>query len=243
MIHVGTSGWAYRDRSGRFYPAKLPPARWLEFYTERFSTVELNATTYRLPTRAQVQRWCESVGPGFLYTLKLSRLITHRKMLVPRIDEFIANYMERAACFDAGKLAQILVQFPPYLKRDEPYLAKFLDKLPTRYRYAVEFRHPSWFDPAVEHALRERDMAFCIHDYPGCVTPDVVTTNRLAYMRFHGHTALYAGSYPPDVLAVIARRARALAQRVNDVFIYFNNDVEAAAPHDALALRELLQPA
>ena len=240
MIRIGTSGWVYGDWRGRFYPKGVGQSRWLTYYAQYFDTVELNATTYRLPKEEQVRRWCQAVPAGFVYTVKLSRLITHRKTLPPRVDEFIENYMHRAACFEAGKAAQILVQFPPYLERDEKHLCAFLDKLPSHHRYVVEFRHPSWLVPGVEEMLRERGMAFCIHDYPGCRTKDVVTSPELAYVRLHGYVALYVGNYPRRSLQHWARRIRALAQQARDVFVYFNNDTAAAAPHDALVLRDIL---
>lgn len=240
MIRIGTSGWVYGDWRGRFYPKGVAQRRWLEFYAQHFDTVELNATTYRLPKEHQVRIWCETVPPSFLYTVKLSRLITHRRTLPPRVDEFINNYMARAACFDEGKVAQILVQFPPYLTRDDDHLRAFLDKLPRRYRYVVEFRHKSWLAAEPERILRERGMAFCIHDYPGMATRDVVTSPDLAYVRLHGYLALYVGRYPRRSLQHWARRIRALAERARDVFIYFNNDTMAAAPRDATVLRELL---
>jgi uncharacterized protein YecE (DUF72 family) len=240
-IHVGTSGWVYADWRGRFYPKGLGQSRWLSYYAQHFDTVELNATTYRLPKPEQVRRWCEAVPASFLYTLKLSRLITHRKTLPARLDEFIENYMHRAACFDAGKVAQILVQFPPYLQRDDEHLRAFLDKLPRDHRYVVEFRHPSWLHQDVQALLRERSMAFCVHDYPGCRTPDVVTSSELAYVRLHGYTALYVGNYPRRSLQDWARRICELAEQATDVYVYFNNDTLAAAPHDAAILRTLME--
>ena len=240
MIRIGTSGWVYGDWRGRFYPKGLGQKRWLAYYAQHFDTVELNATTYRLPKESQVRTWCETVPPQFVYTVKLSRLITHRRSLPPRVDEFIENYMARAACFERGKVAQILVQFPPYLERNDEHLRAFLDKLPREYRYVVEFRHKSWLAAGPERILRERGMAFCIHDYPGMRTRDVVTTPELAYVRLHGYLALYVGHYPRRSLQHWARRIEALAKRARDVFIYFNNDTMAAAPHDAAVLRELL---
>lgn len=240
MIRVGTSGWVYGGWRGRFYPEGLAQRRWLEYYAERFDTVELNATTYRLPKPEQARAWCEKVPPGFLYTIKLSRLITHRRTLPPRVDEFIENYMERASCFQAEKVAQILVQFPPYLERDDDHLRAFLGKLPSRYRYVVEFRHKSWLVPEIEEILRERNMALCIHDYPGFCMGDIVTATDLAYIRLHGYTGLYVGSYPKRLLQRWAARIHELAQRARDVFVYFNNDTDAAAPYDAGRLRELL---
>ncbi|MDQ6826843.1 MAG: DUF72 domain-containing protein [Candidatus Eremiobacteraeota bacterium] len=238
-FRLGTSGFTYGDWRNRFYPKGVSQSRWLAFYAQRFSTVELNATTYRLPKEAQVARWCDTVADNFIFTVKLSRLITHRKDLPPRLDDFIHNYMDRIGCFDRSKLGQILCQFPPFLERDDQRLEAFLDKLPAEYRYVVEFRHKSWNQEAVYQILRRRKMAFCIHDYPRAKTADVVTAD-FAYVRFHGYTSLYAGSYPKRTLQRWAKRLRAVGSRVNCTFIYFNNDVEAAAIGDAQYLRKLL---
>lgn len=240
MIRIGTSGWVYGDWRGRFYPRDVPQRRWLEYYAQHFDTVELNATTYRLPKQHQIAAWCEAVPPAFLYTVKLSRLITHRKTLPPRVDEFIENYMQRVACFEAGKVAQLLVQFPPYLERDDAHLQAFLDKLPGHHRYVVEFRHKSWMAPAVLQILRERNVVFCIHDYPDFRTGDVVTSRDLAYVRLHGYEGLYVGNYPRRSLARWASRVRELSKQAHDVFVYFNNDTLAAAPHDAAILRDMV---
>lgn len=240
MIRVGTSGWVYASWRGRFYPRGVPQSRWLEYYAERFDTVELNATTYRLPSDVQVRRWCDAVPPGFRYTIKLSRLITHRQSLPRRVDAFIERYMERAACFDRERLAQILVQFPPHLQRDDEHLRRFLGKLPRAYRYAVEFRHPSWHVPEVAAILRANGAALCVHDYPGMAPFVEVTSPALAYVRLHGAVALYAGSYDDHRLGAWAERIRELAARAADVYVYFNNDTDAAAPGDAARLREIL---
>jgi len=238
-FRVGTSGFTYADWRNRFYPKGVAQSRWLEYYAQRFSTVELNATTYRLPKEPQVRRWCATVPNGFTFTVKLSRLITHRKDLPPRLDMFIGNYMERIGCFDAQKLGQILCQFPPFLQRDDDRLEAFLDKLPKQYRYAVEFRSKSWNAQPVYDILRRRDMAFCIHDYPKAKTADIATTD-FAYVRFHGYSGLYAGSYPKRTLQRWAKRLGELGSRVKRAFVYFNNDVEAAAIGDAQYLRSLL---
>lgn len=240
MIRIGTSGWVYADWRRRFYPGGVPQRDWLAYYAQKFDTVELNATTYRLPKEPQIAKWCETVPADFRYTVKLSRLITHRKSLPPRVDEFIANFMVRARCFDRQKIAQILVQFPAHLQRDDAHLRAFLDKLPHRFRYVVEFRHQSWYVPDVIELLRRRDMATCIHDYPGMRTGDVVTSGALAYVRLHGYEGLYTGSYPKRSLQRWAARIRTLAEQARDVYVYFNNDVRAAAPHDAAVLRTVL---
>lgn len=240
MIRVGTSGWVYASWRGRFYPQGVPQSQWLHYYAQHFDTVELNATTYRLPTGTQVRRWCEAVPPGFRYTIKLSRLITHRQSLPQRVDAFIERYMERAACFEPALLAQILVQFPPRLERDDDHLRRFLEKLPRHHRYVVEFRHPSWHVEEVAAILRAHGAALCIHDYPEVEPLLDVTSPELAYVRLHGATALYAGSYSDRRLRGWLSRIRELAARARDVYVYFNNDTEAAAPGDAARLREMI---
>lgn len=240
MIRIGTSGWVYGSWRERFYPKGLTQRKWLRYYAGHFDTVELNATTYRLPKPEQVRIWCETVREDFRYTVKLSRLITHRRDLPPRVDEFIENYFARAACFKRDMVAQILVQFPPYLERDDAHLAAFLDKLPYEYRYVVEFRNPTWFDPAVHDLLERRNIGFCIHDYPQLDVPYWVTSTTVAYLRLHGYAGLYVGSYPKRALRRWAERIGALASAARDVYVYFNNDTDAAAPHDAMVLREVL---
>ncbi|MBV8364808.1 MAG: DUF72 domain-containing protein [Candidatus Eremiobacteraeota bacterium] len=240
MIRVGTSGWVYGDWRNRFYPKGVAQRSWLTYYAQHFDTVELNATTYRLPKEEQVARWCESVPQGFLFTVKLSRLITHRKTLAPRVDEFIFNYMNRVRCFRTEQLAQILCQFPPYLERDDERLQQFLAKLPAAFRYVVEFRNKTWLVPTTYAILKEHNAAFCIHDYPGMRVPDVVTSSDLAYVRLHGYLMLYAGSYPKLTLKRWRNRILKLADQARDVFIYFNNDTRAAAIKNAQTLRTML---
>jgi uncharacterized protein YecE (DUF72 family) len=240
VIRIGTSGWTYADWRKRFYPPGVPQRRWLAYYAERFDTVELNATTYRLPKPERIDVWCRTVPPEFRYTVKLSRLITHRRTLTANLDRFVSNYFERAACFEPQKLAQILVQFPPFLERDDAWLETFLSKLPPGYRYVVEFRNATWFAGDVREILAARNVAFCIHDYPELAVPLWVTRPDLAYVRFHGYNALYAGSYPPAHLRGWAERLSQLAAQAGDVYAYFNNDTAAAAPYDAAALKSLL---
>ncbi len=240
MIRIGTSGWVYGDWRGRFYPPGVAQRRWLEFYSERFDTVELNATTYRLPSAAQATAWCAKVPADFRFTVKLSRLITHRRDLPARVDEFIKNYFERTACFDREKVAQILIQFPPFLERGDVRLSSFVAKLPREYRYVVEFRNGTWFEPSVRDLLVSLRVAFCVHDYPGMRVPRWVTRDDLAYVRFHGHGGLYVGSYPRRVLARWSQTIRELENAARDVYVYFNNDTLAAAPKDAVTLKALV---
>jgi uncharacterized protein YecE (DUF72 family) len=235
-ILIGTSGWTYRDWRGRFYPQKLPQREWLAYYAERFPTVELNVTTYRLPKEHDLARWA-AVPRRFVYTVKLSRLITHRKRPgEPRA--FVDNYMARIAPLEPH-IANVLAQFPPFFARDLDALRGFLDTLPPHHRYVVEFRHPSWYDDAVHALLRERGISLCLHDLRGSIAP-LVVTGPVLYVRLHGPVRAYAGSYSRKRLERWATTIRELAPRVEATFVYFNNDQNAYAPRNALALRGLL---
>ena len=235
-ILIGTSGWTYRDWRGCFYPQKLPQREWLAYYAERFPTVELNVTTYRLPKEHDLARWA-AVPPGFVYTVKLSRLITHRKRPgEPRA--FVDNYMARIAPLEPH-IANVLAQFPPFFARDDDALRGFLGTLPPHHRYVVEFRHPSWYDEAVYALLRERGMSLCLHDLRGSIAP-LVVTGPVLYVRLHGPVRAYAGSYSRKRLEQWAATILELAPQVEVTFVYFNNDQNAYAPKNALALRKLL---
>lgn len=235
-ILVGTSGWTYRDWRGRFYPAKLPQREWLAYYAQRFPTVELNVTTYRLPKEHDLVRWA-AVPPGFVYTVKLSRLITHRKRPgEPRA--FVDNYMTRIVPLEP-RIANVLAQFPPWFTRDDDALRGFLETLPSHHRYVIEFRDPSWYDDAVYAILREHKLSMCLHDLRGSVAPHVLT-GPVLYVRLHGPVRAYAGSYSRERLERWAATIRELSPRATDTFVYFNNDQNAYAPKNALTLLELL---
>lgn len=235
-IFVGTSGWTYPDWRGRFYPPRLPRREWLAYYAERFPTVELNVTTYRLPKPTDLARWT-SVRPGFTYTIKLSRLITHRKRPgEPRA--FVDNYF-RAVAPLASRVANVLAQFPPWFVYDPGALHAFLDVLPADYRHVVEFRHPSWYRDDVYAVLRARGVSLCVHDLRGSETP-LVLTGPVLYVRLHGPVRAYAGSYRRVRLERWAATILALEPQVSGAFVYFNNDERAFAARNAVTLRELL---
>lgn len=211
---------------------------WLGFYAAQFSTVELNATTYRLPRRDFIERWLGAVPDDFRFTVKLSRLITHRRNLgEPR--RFIDNYFEALEPL-RPKIATILAQFPPYLERDDARLRDFLSLLPPDYRYVCEFRHRSWYAQETYETLRARGIALCIHDMRGSQAPDVLTTD-FAYLRLHGPVSAYSGSYSRRRLLHWKSRVEDF-DGVDDVFVYFNNDREAAAIANAKALCAMLAP-
>jgi uncharacterized protein YecE (DUF72 family) len=235
-VFIGTSGWTYGDWKGRFYPERLPQREWLQYYASRFSTVEVNVTTYRLPKPGDLARW-NAVPHGFRYTVKLSRLITHRRRPgEPRA--FVERFFTAVAAL-VPRIANVLAQFPPFFQRDDAALSGFLDALPEGHRYVVEFRHPSWYCEAVYERLRSRGVSLCLHDLAGAIAP-LVITGPVLYIRLHGPVRAYAGSYRRVRLERWAQTIASLRGAVDETFVYFNNDERAFAPRNAALLQELV---
>jgi uncharacterized protein YecE (DUF72 family) len=156
-VFVGTSGWTYKDWAEAFFPAGLPAARQFRFYATRFSTVEINASFYRLPTVRAFQTWKEQAPPGFIYSVKGSRAVTHFKRIEPGAKSF-DMLLERVGLLEEH-LGPILWQLPGSFRRNASRLAAFLDLLPTKFRHAIEFRHPSWLDDEIFGLLRAHKVA------------------------------------------------------------------------------------
>ena len=235
--YVGTSGWVYRHWREVFYPPKLPQSRWLEHYTQHFSTVELNNSFYRLPTQKAFCRWRETSPDGFVYAVKVSRFITHIKRLKD-VDEPVETFISRARVL-GEKLGPLLYQLPPNMQRNDERLEGFLSLLPQGLRHVVEFRHQSWMDEGVFDMLRKHNVGLCVFDMPDLSCPLVATAD-FAYIRFHGATGLYYSCYSDEELEDWAGRIAALAKGLDAAYIYFNNDAEAHAVRNAQTLREKL---
>jgi uncharacterized protein YecE (DUF72 family) len=233
-LRVGCSGWNYPHWRGRFYPEGLPERSWLAFYAERFDTVEVNATFYRLPTRAAVAAWAAQTPDSFVFAVKASRYLTHVRRL-REIGDGVELMMERLEPLrEAGKLGPLLWQLPPNLARDDERLGDALRRLPAG-RNAFEFRHPSWRSPEVLELLREHDVALTIADRKGLPEPELRLTAPFCYVRFHHGRRGRRGNYSDQELA---RWRRRLAQvQADPVYVYFNNDWEGFALENALALR------
>lgn len=239
MARVGCSGWEYRDWRGLVYPAGLPVRRWFGHYAQRFDTVELNATFYRLPLPATVQGWADQAPPGFSYAVKVGQLASHRRKL--RLPEtWLGNHLDRVRRLGPA-LGPNLVQLPPRWRRDVARLEAFLALAPTDLRWAVEVRDPSWLHDDVFETLARHGAALCLHD----LLPDHpwVRTTDWTYVRFHGPDAVhqpYAGRYTGRRLWRVADRLAAWLEEGVDVCAYFNNDIGADAVADAAWLRDRL---
>lgn len=236
-VFVGCSGWQYRHWRGNFYPAELPASRWLEHYTRRFNTIEINNTFYRLPEAATFAAWRRRVPPGFVCAIKASRFLTHMKKLKDP-DEPLARLFSRASKLGRA-LGPVLYQLPPHWPPNIERLATFLQALPPRRLHAIEFRDPAWYTDAVFDLLRRHHVALCVHDMAGSASGRIAL-GPFVYARFHG-TSKYSGSYAQATLESWAdwmaeRRAAGCA-----IYAYFNNDVGGHAPKDAVRLRDALE--
>lgn len=237
-IYVGTSGLSYKHWRNRFYPKKLPAHRWFEHYSRFFDTVELNATFYRPPQRSTFEAWRANAPADFVFAVKGSRYLTHMKRLLAPQEP-----LERLITSAQGlgdQLGPLLYQLPPTMLRDAERLAHFLQALPAGYRHVMEFRNKTWYAAEVLALLREHGVGFCVHDWKACPAPLEVTA-AFSYIRLHGTSAPFAGSYSRLRL----RRWRDRIYRLRDrgarqIYVYFNNDSWAFAVHNALALKEML---
>jgi uncharacterized protein YecE (DUF72 family) len=237
-VRVGTCGWSFPDWRGTFYPADLPAKRWFAYYAGHFDTVEINYTFYRLPPAETFASWRRQAPPGFLYAVKASRFLTHRKKLKDPAQP-LDTLLERARQL-GPHLGPLLYQLPPRWRCDLDRLAAFLRLLPPDLTHVFEFRDPSWYNPAVRDLLAGHGAGFCIHDLRGSASPDWVTA-RAVYLRFHGPTETpYAGRYPGHHLRAWAERIRRLVSEGHDVYAYFNNDDRAFAAFIAQELRDLV---
>jgi uncharacterized protein YecE (DUF72 family) len=236
---IGCSGWNYASwRHGVFYPERCPARLWLEYYARHFDTVEVNATFYRLPTVKAVQGWVDQTPDDFVFTIKMSRYVTHVKRLRelrPSLERF---YERIEPLVRSPKLGPMLWQLPPTFRRDDERLESALEQLPSG-RHCVEFRHASWFAPEVMELLRAHGVAPVIGDRrQGHAFQTHELTASWAFVRFHAGTRGRRGNYSESELREWAERIRSWP--VEETFLYFNNDWEGFAPRNALRLRELL---
>jgi len=236
-IQIGTSGWHYKHWMGKFYPKRLASTRMLSWYSRRFSTVEINNSFYRLPTEAAFATWRRTVPPGFVFSVKASRFLTHMKRL--RDPEApIELFFSRA--FRLGEsLGPVLFQLPPKWNVDASRLEHFLKALPCGQRYAFEFRDQSWNRRDIFELLRRHNAALCLHDWGGAEWKREMTAN-FTYVRFHGFEARYGGDYPKETLKVWADRLEAWGKDLTAIFVYFNNDAQAYAISNAQQLMSMV---
>jgi uncharacterized protein YecE (DUF72 family) len=211
---AGTSGYAFKEWKGSFYPGDLKDAAMLGFYAGRFPAVEINNTFYRLPKEAVLQGWATQVPEHFTFAIKASQRITHYARLKPECASAV-EFLLRTTSTLTSRLGPTLFQLPPNMKKDFDRLRAFLDILPADRRFTIEFRHESWFDDDVVGALRDRNVALCVTESAEFASP-VVATASWGYLRLHRL------DYDDAALAEWARRVA--VQQWSDAYVFFKHD-------------------
>lgn len=224
-LRVGTSGYSYKEWKGIFYPGDLPAAKMLPYYAERFDTVEINNSFYRMPDASTVVKWASQVPEGFTFVLKAPQRITHQKKLAGAEDD--VRHLFDVAKSLGDKLGPVLFQLPPFSRKDAAKLREFVEWLPEG-RVAFEFRHMSWCDDEIYGILRDRDIALCLADTDEVTDRDalVVPTASWGYLR------LRRTEYAEGELAQWAERVT--KQPWSDAYVFFKHEDEAKGPRFAV---------
>jgi uncharacterized protein YecE (DUF72 family) len=229
-LHTGTSGFSYKEWRGVFYPEDLPASEMLAYYAERFSVVEINNTFYRMPSESTLRKWGEAVPEGFTFALKAPQEISHRKRL-KEIEQPVTRFFGAADAL-GSHLGPILVQLPPYLKKDLERLEGFLALTPSDVRLAFEFRNASWFDEEVFGVLRDHGAALCITHGEGKEVP-VVATAGWGYLR------LRQVEYGDSEIRRWVETVGALPW--SDVYVFFKHEATGTGPGLALQFEEIFR--
>jgi uncharacterized protein YecE (DUF72 family) len=227
MHWIGTSGYNYPEWKGTFYPQELAASKMLAYYADRFTTVEVNYTFYRMPTTKVVEAWAATVPERFQFTLKAPKRLTHIAKLRD-CEPALTSFLDVAAVL-GRKLGVVLFQLAPTHKKDLATLEAFVRSIPPHARAAFEFRHPSWFDADVLGVLRSRNLALCIADSEKMSTPVRITAD-YAYFRLRDE------GYTPDDVGRWADSIAREAAGCRDVFVYFKHEEEGKGPEFAKLL-------
>jgi uncharacterized protein YecE (DUF72 family) len=233
-VRIGTSGWNYTEWRGSFYPKTMKPAGMLAYYAERFRTVEVNNTFYRMPTAKAVAGWAAAVPPGFLFVLKAPQRITHFKRLKD-VDGLVREFCDTARLL-GDRLGPLLFQLPPNFKVDVGRLADLLALLPRDLRAAFEFRNATWFTDDVYARLAGHQAALCIADNDDGATPAVATAD-------WGYLRLRATGYSDDDLRGWLATMRRVGGRWRDAFVFFKHEDQGTGPAFGATLASLVESA
>jgi uncharacterized protein YecE (DUF72 family) len=228
-LHVGTSGYSYKEWKGNFYPEDLPAKEMLSYYSRRLPAVEINNTFYRLPQASMIENWKEQVPPEFRFSIKATQRITHIKRLNNCADE--TKYLIETIALLEDRLGVVLFQLPPNSKKDAERLKNFLALLPGAPRAAFEFRHESWLDEEVLDILRAKDCALVVSDTDEKPLDGILATASWGYLR------LRKTNYEDQDLPRWLERVR--EQKWNDAFVFFKHEDEGVGPKLAARFLEL----
>ncbi len=226
---VGTSGYSHAEWKGSFYPEKISQKKMLEYYAQRFPTVEVNYTFRNLPTQKVVENWAQQVPDTFRFALKGSQSITHYKRL-QNAEQDTDNFLN-AAAFLKGRQGPVLFQMPPSFKKDVPRLDTFLKHIAGRAKTALEFRNATWFDNETFDCLRAHSAVLCVADGDDLPQTDLIRTANWGYVR------LRDDNYTDERLQDWLRRIR--SHKWNESYIFFMHEDTGIGPKLAVRFLEL----
>jgi uncharacterized protein YecE (DUF72 family) len=232
-LHVGTSGYSYKEWKGIFYPEDLPAKEMLSYYSRQLPAVEINNTFYRLPQASMIENWKSQVPPEFRFSIKATQRITHIKRLKNATEE--TKYLLETAGLLEERLGVVLFQLPPNSKKDAERLRDFLDLLPSSTPAAFEFRHESWFDEEIFDLLRTKDCALVASDTDEKPLTEIISTAAWGYLR------LRRVNYEDADLAEWMQRVN--KQNWKSAFVFFKHEDEGTGPKLAARFIELSGPA
>ncbi|UNQ74109.1 DUF72 domain-containing protein [Infirmifilum sp. NZ] len=239
-VYIGTSGWDYEDWIGPFYSRETGL---FSQYARVFNTAEVNSTFYALPTSRFLENLFRVSPRNFVFSLKMYKGITHKKLLNPKLaeQELELFFKSLEPVRTTGKLGAILIQLPPRGVEEIPWFRDFLEALPKGYRYAVEFRDTSWLREETYRTLSDLGIAYTIVDEP-LLPPEIVVTSDFSYVRWHGRgeRPWYYYHYTIEELREWVPRLQKLAENTRLLLGYFNNHFRGFAPHNALQMLALL---
>jgi uncharacterized protein YecE (DUF72 family) len=218
---TGTSGYNFPEWKGSFYPAKLPTAKWLEYYAQQLGTVEINYTFYRMPSAKTIAGWDAATPVTFTFVLKAPQRITHIARL-KNVDESLRFFLETARKL-GPKLGPILFQLPPNFKKDVALLGDLITQFPADLRCAWEFRHASWFGDDVYEILRTGNAALCVADTAEGTTPLEATAD-------FGYVRLRDEGYSKEAMQDWVGKVKALGTAWTDAFVFFKHEGKGEGP-------------
>ena len=237
-ILFGTSGWSYQEWVGAFYPnsriSKLP------FYARIFESVEVDSSFYRPPSKSMIAGWAKVTGPGFKFSLKIPKLITHDRRLAG-VEKAILDFLELVGPLEkSGKLGCLLIQLPPsFTFKEKQKLEAFFGFLPRHLHFAVEFRHESWNRQETWDLLEEFNIASTITDSPvEFLSKVVITAATHSFVRWHGHgkSVWYNYRYSENELRPWLEKLSQIESQVPVTYAYFDNHYGGNAPANLFQL-------
>lgn len=231
-LYVGTSGYAYKQWKGYFYPSHLPASQMLHFYSQRLATVEINYTFYRLPTLAIVEEWLQATPAQFKFALIANQRITHSQRL-QSVELALRRFLQVATQLALdNRLGPILFQLPADFTCDLESLEAFLKLRPRAARFAFHFLHSSWLTDDVYALLRQHHTAIALVETDDTASPAVSTTDFI-YLR------LQRSAYSDAELKRWKEKLAAWGAAGYDVYAYFKQEEAGRGPAYAQRLLEL----